>query len=116
MKTKKLFMYAMILILIPLISAGSTATSYVEGFDLVYLLVENVFGGFLLTGLGLVVLFGLIGMFTKMSYNLLIFLEGLFVMTYSIGYIGAFAAFVFSILAFYYFFTGINNFINGMKS
>jgi len=116
METKKLFMYAMYtLILIPLISAGSTATTYVEGFDLFYLLVENVFGGILITGVALVICFALIGMFTKMSAHLLISLLGLFVMTYSIGYIGALAVLVFGIFSIFYFFMGIINFLNNMS-
>jgi len=79
----------------------------VAALDLFYLLVENVFGGILLTGLGLVMAIILIAAVSRMSLILTIMLISLFVMTYSMGYIGGLAVMAFGIIAIYYFFSGV---------
>ena len=79
--------------------------------DLFYLLVENVFGGVLLAGLGLIAMIILIAAVTRMSITLTILLVSLFAMTYSIGYIGGLAAMLFGVIAIYYFFSGLIKFV-----
>jgi len=79
--------------------------------DLYYLLVENVFGSVLLSGLGLVIFFIIIGMICKMSPMTIIILVGYFVGVFSIGYIGEIGALLLFIPAFMWFMTGLGKFI-----
>ena len=85
-------------------------------FDLFYLFVENVFGGVLLACLGFIALFVFIGMISKMSPQLLILLIGIFIVTVGIGFVGGAAAFLFGIIAIYYAFSGLINFVTGGKA
>lgn len=80
-------------------------------FDLYYLLVENVFGSVLLSGIGLVVLFMVLGMVCKMSPMTIIVLVGYFIGIFSIGYVGELAALLLFIPAFMWFITGLGKFI-----
>jgi len=48
----------------------------VAGFDLFYLFVENVFGGYLITAVGLSICMILIGMISRMSFILISFIVG----------------------------------------
>ncbi|GAI98360.1 unnamed protein product [marine sediment metagenome] len=85
----------------------------VAGLDLFYLFVENVFGSILLAGLGFTIFFLVIGMMSRMSTTFLIMAIGLFVMTFTIGYIGAVAGIIFGAVALYY---GISGFIGWILS
>ena len=80
-------------------------------FDLYYLLVENVFGSVLLSGLGLVILFMLLGFICKMSPMTIYILVAYFVGIFAIGYIGELAAVLLFIPCFMWFMTGLGKFI-----
>jgi len=88
----------------------------VAGLDLFYLFVENVFGGVLISALGFIGLFILIGIASKMSVQSLVLLIGLFIMTFAVGYIGGLAVLIFGILALVYAFQGFINFINAGRT
>lgn len=53
------------------------------------LLVENVFGGFLLAGIGLTIILIVIGIFSKQSPLLIMGICFCFILAYGIGYVGA---------------------------
>ena len=86
------------------------------GLDLFYLFVENVFGSVIISGFAFVALFIFIGAISKMSPISIIFIVGLFVMTFAIGWIGGIAALIFGVIAFIYAFSALLNFINSGKS
>lgn len=111
---KKIFLIGMILLAFafPLISAASGHVSeHPKGFDLYYLLVENVFGSFFITIIGLAVLFFLIGVGTRMSTASILFLEGTFLTVMLMGNYGAIAGVVIFIGAFYYFISGLLSYL-----
>lgn len=78
-------------------------------FDFYYLLVEILFGNILYAGLALVVVFILMATLLRMSPLLQIFIIGMFVVTFGIGYGGAFVAVVGFIGGVLYFFFGLYN-------
>ena len=80
-------------------------------FDLYGLFVENVFGSVLLSGVGLCILFILMGFMCKMSPTTIIILVGYFVGVFSIGYAGELGALLLFIPAFMWFITGLGKFI-----
>jgi len=82
---------------------------YVAALDLYYLLVEGVFGSVFLAGVGLAVMFIVIGILSKMSPTLIIWYVGFFIMVFTIGYIGALGAVIFGILSLYYAYRGFIN-------
>ena len=86
-----------------------------DGFNLYTLFVENVFGGILLSGLGLGIILFIIGTISRMSpmliYTILIF----FFVAFSIGYIGAFAFIPFFIFGLVYFSYAIMNWLGGTR-
>ena len=79
--------------------------------DLYFLLVENVFGSVLLSGLGLVILFIIMGFICKMSPTTIIILNAYFIGIFSIGYIGELGALLLFIPAFMWCMTGLGKFI-----
>ena len=80
-------------------------------FDLYFLLVENIFGSVLLSGLGLVILFIIMGFVCRMSPTTIIILNAYFIGVFSIGYIGELGALLLFIPAFMWFMTGLGKFI-----
>jgi hypothetical protein len=54
----------------------------VAAFDLFYLLVENVFGGIYIALIGIIIMFFLLGMISRMSEKLLIFMLLIFIAHY----------------------------------
>lgn len=79
-------------------------------FDLYFLLVENLFGSVLLSGVGLVILFFIMGMISRMSVNSIVIFTGYFVAVFSIGYAGELGAVLVFIPAFIYFARGLLRF------
>ena len=79
-------------------------------FDLYFLLVENLFGSVLLSGVGLTVLFIIMGMISRMSPTSIIILVGYFIAVFSIGYAGEIGAVLIFIFAFIYFAKGMLRF------
>lgn len=86
------------------------------GFDLYYLFVENVFGGPLFATLGLTAIFIVLGMFSRMSFTLIIYLCSLFIMISLMGFVGSLAVFLFAVIAMFIFFAGLVKFITAMSS
>lgn len=72
----------------------------IGGLDLFGLFVENIFGGVLVSIVGFAVLFYVLGMFTRMSPQLLLLSIGLFLMVMSIGFTGMLGVFIFGFIAF----------------
>jgi len=103
MKYKYLLLLATLLLVPTVLAMDDTKPA----FDLFYLFVENVFGGVFIAGVGFVILFIFIGMYSRMSIPLLISIIGLFIVTYSIGAIGALAVFVVGLISILYFMYGI---------
>jgi len=84
-------------------------------FDLFYLFVENVFGGILVSGIGIAAILFLIGMLSKMSPFLNYMIVFIFLMTFSIGYVGGLATLTIGMFALFYFFRGLINFITSVS-
>lgn len=84
------------------------------GFDLYFLFVENVFGGWLLATVGFIALFVIFAMLSRMSTTLLITLLMLFTATSLILFTGGAGVFLIAIVAIYFFTSGIIKWINGM--
>jgi len=80
-------------------------------FDLYYLLVENVFGSVLFSGVGLAVAFSVMMLAAKMSPRTVVMLIIFFVGTFSIGYIGEFGALLVFLFCGFYFITSLGKFI-----
>ena len=80
-------------------------------FDLYYLLVENIFGSVLLSGIGLVILFMIMGFVCKMSPMTIYILVGYFIGIFAIGYIGELAALLLFIPSAMWFMTSLGKFI-----
>jgi len=87
----------------------------VAPFDLFYLLVENVFGSIFVSGIGIAAILFLIGMLSKMSALLNYMIVFLFLMTFSIGYVGGFATMILGSFALFYFFRGLINFVTSVS-
>lgn len=83
-------------------------------FDLFYLFVEVVFGGVFAAGIGIAAIIFLIGMLGRESFITNIMITLIFIMTFSIGYVGGFATLVLGTLALFYFFRGLINFIGSV--
>lgn len=83
-------------------------------FDMVYLLVESVFGGLFISGIGIAAILFLIGMIGRESFITNIMIVTFFFMTFTIGYVGGFATFVLGMFSLFYFFRGLINFIGSM--
>lgn len=83
-------------------------------FDLFYLFVETVFGSIFLSGIGIAAILFLIGMLSKMSMVLNTMIVILFLMVFSIGYVGGFATLIVGTMALFYFFRGLINFIGSV--
>lgn len=98
-----IFLILSFFILIPFISAEETRPA----FDMVYLLVENVFGGWWITMFGMVIFFVIIGMLAKMNPMTLVYFNILFITAFAIGMIGGIAALITGILCLVYFFYGL---------
>lgn len=86
----------------------------IEIFDLFYLFVECVFGSIFLSGIGIAAILFLIGMLSRMSAILNYMIVALFLMTFSIGYVGGFATLVLGTAALFYFFRGFINFVTSV--
>lgn len=84
-------------------------------FDLFYLFVEVVFGSILAAGLGLAAIIFLIGMIGRESFITNMMITLLFLMTFSIGYVGGFATMIMGTFALFYFFRGLINFISSVS-
>jgi len=84
----------------------------IGALDLFGLFVENVFGGVLVSIIGFAVLFYILGMFTRMSPQLLLLSIGLFLMVMSIGFTGALGVFIFGLIALILFFFALSRFIS----
>ena len=84
-------------------------------FDLFYLFVEVVFGGILAAGIGIAAIIFFIGMVGRESFITNILITSLFLMTFSIGYVGGFATLVLGPFALFYFFRGLINFITSVS-
>ena len=85
-------------------------------FDLFYLFVECVFGGIFIAGIGIAAMLFLIGMLGRMSFISNIMIVGLFLMTFSIGYVGGFATLIVGGGALFYFFRGLINFVTSVAA
>ncbi len=83
-------------------------------FDLFYLFVEVVFGGILAAGIGIAAIIFLIGMIGRESFLTNMLITILFLMTFSIGYVGGFATLLMGTFALFYFFRGLINFIGSV--
>ena len=87
----------------------------VAAFDLFYLFVENVFGSIFVSGIGIAAILFLIGMLSKMSVFLNYMIVFIFLMAFSIGYVGGFATLTLGMFALFYFFRGLINFITSVS-
>ena len=84
------------------------------GFDLYYLFVENIFGSFIVATLGMLALFVVFGMISRMSTTLLIGLCAIFLTASLIGYAGLGGVFVIGLVAMFYFGSGLIKWIAGL--
>lgn len=78
-----------------------------ESVDLYYLLVENIFQSIFFSGVGMVIIFLLLGAIMRMSPLLMSFIIGLFVIAFGIGYGGSLFALLGFIGACFYFFSSV---------
>jgi len=85
------------------------------GLDLFGLLVENVFGSILLSGLGISAILFFIGIIGRMSIKSVIIIVGIFLAVFATGYIGALAAVPIFIGVFIYFVSGLINYFSQVK-
>jgi len=76
-------------------------------FDLHYLLVENVFGNYIFTALGLCIAYILIAMLGRISGIFIIWFLLFFLMVFSVGIWGDFLALIVFVVALAYFFTSL---------
>ena len=83
----------------------------IASLDLFYLFVEVVFGGIFISGIGIAAILFLIGMLSKMSAMTNWMIVLLFLMAFSIGYVGGLALLVLGSFAMFYFFRGLINFV-----
>jgi len=84
------------------------------GFDLYFLFVENIFGSFILATIGMLALFILFGMGSRMSTTLLIALCSLFLAASMIGWGGLGAVLLITIVGVYYFTSSLIKWIGGL--
>jgi hypothetical protein len=103
---------ALILLNVILISAYPVAEASKQPLDMVYLLVENTFGGIPITAIGMIVLFFLIGMWSKMNPLTIMYFCMLFLATFSIGWLGGVAAFPMGLFCIWYVWNSWKNFQN----
>lgn len=110
MKSKSYMLIASLIFLnvITLVSAEEAKPA----LDLVYLLVEQTFGGILITAVGMILMFALIGMWSRMSPSTIMYFCLLFAATFAIGWIGGVAAFGFGVIAIFYLWNGWKNWSN----
>ena len=97
--------------IMPFVSAASSGA-----FDLWYLLVENVFGNLMLTGIGLVVIMIIIGVLSRMSTLTIEVVVGMFIVTFAVGYVGAIASVFVSIGTITYFSIAVIRFFNQFRN
>ena len=86
------------------------------GFDLYYLFVENIFGSFIVATLGMLALFVVFGMLSRMSTTLLIGLCAVFLTASLIGFAGAGAVFPIGLIGLFYFGSAFVKWIGGLAS
>jgi len=86
------------------------------GFDLYYLFVENIFGSFIVATLGMLALFVVFGMLSRMSTTLLIGLCAIFLTASLIGFAGLGGAFVVGLIALFYFGSAFIKWIGGLSA
>lgn len=79
------------------------------------LLVEGVFGGLLMAGIGISCILVVIGMISKMSQLLIISIVGLFILAYGLGYVGALVAVPAFIFSATYFSIGLYNWVRALR-
>ena len=83
-------------------------------FDMFYLFVEVIFGGIFVSGVGIAAILFFIGMVGRVSFVSNIMLVIFFLMVFSIGYVGGFAALLVGMFAIFYCFRGLINFITSV--
>ena len=115
MNKKIILIFGMVLLVLPMVLAASSELGDVEPFDLFYLFVENTFGNMWMAGFGIAGLLCLICIFGKMSNASMLFLVGIFAITYFIGMIGAIAAIFAFMFSFGWFTYSLLNFINSFR-
>lgn len=86
-----------------------------EFINLYPLLVNNVFGGLLLAGIGITIGIIIIGMFSRMSQLLIACLGFAFILAYAIGYVGALVAIPAFIASAMYFVFSLYDLIQRMR-
>lgn len=84
------------------------------GFDLFYLFVENVFGGWVWAMLGFAAIFFILGMFARFSWTGNLFFMIFFVVANILIFIGLGAVWLFAVLAGFYLITSIARLISDM--
>lgn len=108
-----------LLLIIGILLLGSLpsvlAIDYDMPFDLWYLLVENVFGNFLLTVIALTGLLFLMGVWSRMASYSIYMIAGLFLMVMGVGYLGAIAAVPLFIFTLYYFGSAVFNYLSQFR-
>ena len=80
--------------------------------DLYYVLVEVIFGNILLAGFGVAVLFLIIGILMRMSPLLMLFIIGMFIVTFGVGWGGSIFAMLAILAGLIYFGISLGNAIN----
>ena len=116
MKTKMIWILGILLVLTPLVSAANTYSSMFGGvLDLYGLLVENVFGSILLSGIGILAFIVFIGMISRMSPVALIWICTLFIVVFGSGYVGALVAVPAFIAVLLYFGQALLNLVNSYR-
>ena len=84
------------------------------GFDLFYLFVENIFGNWWIATLGMLALFVVFGMLSRMSTTLLITLGALWIVGSMIGFVGIGGVFYIALFAIYYFTSSMIKYFMGL--
>jgi hypothetical protein len=109
MKLNKNILWTVAAFLLPLIMAADKP----DGFDLYYLFVENIFGGFWWAMFGFILVWVILGMISRMSVTLLVLLIGLWVMVNLIGAVGWIAVLVFFVGSVLWVIAGVSRLVGG---
>lgn len=88
---------------------------FLDTIDIYYVLVEVIFGSIFWSGLAILAVLFLVGILTRMSFLSIIFITGLFAITFFSGYYDSLVMLIAFILSALWMISGIMNFINARR-
>ena len=86
------------------------------GFDLYQLFVNEIFGNIFLSMFGIMFIMLITGILGRMDIKSIVIINVFFMGVFLVGYIGALASVPLFMGASYYFFSGLINWINNMRT